>query len=102
MAKKPDSTSKPAAPLKRAVKPAAKTKTTGKATKAPVGKAKRAVKPPAPVEPPYTRHDVALRAYFIAEKRCAHGLAGNEHQDWLEAERQLAAEYAKPKRTKKA
>jgi hypothetical protein len=40
----------------------------------------------------FTNDDVALRAYFIAEKRNANGLPGDTHQDWLEAERQLMAE----------
>lgn len=42
--------------------------------------------------------DIALRAYFIAEKRRSQGVHGNEHQDWLEAERQLLAEKKKPKK----
>jgi len=37
---------------------------------------------------------VALRAYFIAEKRHADGIPGEEVGDWLEAERQLLAERA--------
>jgi hypothetical protein len=45
--------------------------------------------------------DIALRAYFIAEKRHADGLPGDEHQDWVEAERQLRAEAAKPAKAKK-
>ena len=54
----------------------------------------------------FTADDIALRAYFIAEKRQTQGLPGDEHQDWVEAERQLAAEAGKkaaPKpRAKKA
>jgi hypothetical protein len=42
-----------------------------------------------------------LRAYFISEKRRNLGLPGNEHHDWLEAERQLAAESKGTKKTKK-
>ncbi len=37
------------------------------------------------------QQEIALRAYFIAEKRRALSLPGDEHQDWLEAERQLLA-----------
>jgi hypothetical protein len=48
-----------------------------------------------------SREEIALRAYFIAEKRQRDGLPGNEHLDWLEAERQLQAER-KPKRKKAA
>lgn len=43
-------------------------------------------------KPPYSQEDVALRAYFIAERRQAAALPGDSHQDWIEAERQLAAE----------
>ena len=125
MAKKTDSTTKPtvaatpapakppaaapakpvtAAPEKSPAKAAVKKKPTAKAVKAPVGKkakpaSKKSVKPAAAA---YTREDVALRAYFIAEKRFAQGLPGSEHQDWLEAERQLAAENGKPKKARKA
>ena len=42
----------------------------------------------------FTHEDVALRAYFIAEKRRANGVAGSEHSDWVEAESQLRAERA--------
>lgn len=100
--------STPAAAAKRAVKPAAKAKkTVAKTPKAAASvKAKRTTKPKAPaapILPAYSREDVALRAYFISEKRRAHGLHGDEHQDWVEAERQLVAESAKPaKKAKKA
>ncbi|MBU3664746.1 MAG: DUF2934 domain-containing protein [Chthoniobacterales bacterium] len=36
-----------------------------------------------------TNHDIAVRAYFIAEKRRELGLPGDAESDWLEAERQL-------------
>jgi len=39
-----------------------------------------------------SRDDVALRAYFIAEKRHQQGIYGDSAHDWLEAERQLIAE----------
>lgn len=48
-----------------------------------------------------SREEIALRAYFIAEKRNRDGLPGNEHLDWLEAERQLQAER-KPRRKQAA
>lgn len=35
---------------------------------------------------------IALRAYFIAEKREQAGIPGDSLSDWLEAERQLVAE----------
>ena len=106
MAKKTDSTKKPAvsaAPAARvtpAVKAAPKPKLAGKTRAASAGKK---AKPTARVATPaYTREDIALRAYFISEKRRANGVHGDEHQDWLEAERQLAAESARPARSKKA
>jgi hypothetical protein len=40
----------------------------------------------------FTQDDIALRAYFIAEKRQKDGLQGDAHSDWIEAERQLRAE----------
>lgn len=43
----------------------------------------------------FTADDVALRAYFIAEKRLQTGDPGTPEGDWLEAERQLIAELAK-------
>ncbi len=98
MAKKNDSKSKPAVPAKRAVKPAAKNKTTTAKPKP----AAKATKPKVPKPPAYTQDDIALRAYFISEKRRAHGLPGNEDHDWVEAERQLAAESKRPKKTAKA
>jgi hypothetical protein len=42
----------------------------------------------------FTASDVALRAYFLSEKRRMNGLPGDEHQDWIEAERQLREENA--------
>ena len=38
--------------------------------------------------------DIALRAYFIAEKRQQLGLPGDSLGDWIEAERQLLGERA--------
>ena len=39
-----------------------------------------------------TSDDIALRAYYITEKRQKLGLTGDSASDWLEAERQLKAE----------
>ena len=36
-----------------------------------------------------TSEDVAVRAYFIGERRRHLGLPGNPESDWLEAERQV-------------
>ena len=38
--------------------------------------------------------EIQLRAYFLAEKRLQHGLAGDSAHDWLEAKRQLLEEAA--------
>ncbi len=52
--------------------------------------------------PSFSREDVALRAYFIAENRQKHGLPGNSATDWIEAERQLAEGTKKPTRKRTA
>ena len=95
MAKKTETKTKAAAPAKKAAKPAAKKKPAAAKAK-PVAKATK------PAAPAYTQDDVALRAYFIAEKRRTEGLPGDEHGDWVEAERQLAQESTKKKKAKKA
>jgi hypothetical protein len=38
---------------------------------------------------------VALRAYFIGERRRTLGIEGDETSDWVAAERELLAEYKK-------
>ncbi len=53
-------------------------------------------------KPKMVRHeDIALRAYFISEKRRNAGIAGDSHQDWLEAERQIFAETRKKRKSPK-
>ena len=81
-------------PTKNTTKKTAPTATVKKpASKKPAAPTKKAAA--------YTQDDVALRAYFIAEKRQRLGLHGDSHSDWIEAERQLAAENgAKPKAKK--
>lgn len=37
-------------------------------------------------------HEIALRAYFISERRQRMGWPGDPHSDWIEAENQLKAE----------
>ena len=96
-AAKPAAASKPVAAAKRAVK-AAPVKTKA----APKARAKAAPRTAKPKAAAYTRDDVALRAYFIAEKRVYLNLPGDEHQDWVEAERQLAAESKALRKTVKA
>lgn len=104
MGKKTEST-KPAATSARAAKPAAKkaakpaavakkTEPTASVSAPPAAKkpAKNTLKKTAASKVAYSADDIALRAYFIAEKRHQKGLPGNPHQDWLEAEHQLRAE----------
>jgi len=46
-----------------------------------------------PIMPCECSHDsIALRAYFISERRRELGWDGSEQTDWLEAEKQLLAE----------
>ncbi|MFZ4777159.1 MAG: hypothetical protein ACOYM3_17455 [Terrimicrobiaceae bacterium] len=44
-----------------------------------------------------SNEDIALRAYFIAERREKMGWLGDSTGDWVEAERQLKAEAARKK-----
>ena len=107
MAKKTETNPKPVTPAKRAAKPAVAKEKTAKPA-APKAKTPKAAKPKtpaapkAPAAPTFTTDDIALRAYFIGENRRAQGLHGDEHQDWVEAERQLIAESAEKKKLKKA
>lgn len=52
------------------------------------------------------QEEIALRAYFLSEKRWKEGKQGEQHDDWLEAVRQLSEEKSaepnpksKPKRS---
>ena len=86
--------SKPAAAPAPATKAAAPKKKA--AAKKPASKAKKAaVAKVIAAKTVITTEDIALRAYFIAEKRQKAGLPGDAHQDWVEAERQLFAEGKK-------
>jgi len=40
----------------------------------------------------FSHDSIALRAYFISERRRELGKAGNEIDDWLEAEKQFLSE----------
>lgn len=110
MGKKTNKT-KTAAPVKRAAKtkPAAENVTTPEPARAKPKTAARpaAAKPTARKnsrKPGFSQRDIALRAYFIAERRMASGLHGDPHQDWIEAERQLSSEAGSTatKKVKKA
>lgn len=98
----PKSTKKPAA---KAVK-----KASPKSKNAAPAKKKAAVRKAAPARPAtrrtvskttapvtvsitVTREDIALRAYYIAERRRHLGISGDPHNDWLEAERQLLRRF---------
>ena len=48
-----------------------------------------------PKETLISNEDIALRAYFIAERRQKMGWHGDSTSDWVEAERQIRAEAAK-------
>jgi hypothetical protein len=39
-----------------------------------------------------THEQVQLRAYFISEQRRLNGISGDEHSDWLRAEKELREE----------
>jgi hypothetical protein len=43
-------------------------------------------------QPAPTFEQVQLRAYFISEQRRGFGLPGNEHSDWVRAEKELGEE----------
>ena len=99
MAKKPKNAIQPEpAPLTAAKKPA-KPKAAKKAepTTPRTQVKETAVTKPGSSKVKITAADVALRAYFIAEKRYKLGIPGDSTSDWVEAERQLKAEAsAKP------
>jgi len=83
----PKKTAATAAPKSRvATKPKAATRTAGAAATA------KPVKKKAVQQPVIKTEDIALRAYFIAEKRQQLGLPGDSLGDWVEAERQLLGE----------
>ncbi|HEY2343703.1 MAG TPA: DUF2934 domain-containing protein [Chthoniobacteraceae bacterium] len=79
---------------KRAAKAPAK-KIAAQKTKTPPPKAPMRKVTPSAAKPktrkakPIKQEDIALRAYFISEKRRREGLPGDARQDWIEAEREL-------------
>ena len=69
---------------------------------APAAPKKSAAKPKVAGEgAAVSSNDIALRAYFIAENRRLQGFPGDESQDWLEAERQIAAERGSTQKSSK-
>jgi len=94
MRKKTDTTKKATAASLRPAKPAPTAKAKAGGTKPP-----RVLKTPPLVKLVLSTAEIATRAYFIAENRHREARPGDEHQDWLEAERQLRAApaAAKPK-----
>ncbi len=89
---------KPAAKPAAAKQPATNEQTVAKLSKA---KPKISAKTVAAKAPSLTQEEIALRAYYLGEKRRHFGLPGDESHDWIEAERQLLAE-TKPMRKKAA
>jgi hypothetical protein len=79
---------RPAA-VESAVKPKARK---AAAPKAETAKAIATVTPGLPPGSQLAPEVVALRAYFISERRKAEGREGDSMSDWLEAERQLLTE----------
>lgn len=82
----------------KAVKPkkADPAKAVKKSAKSAVPKAAAAGSRPVKAKLPLaiSHDDIALRAYFIAERRNFFGAPGDASSDWIEAERQLRAEAA--------
>jgi hypothetical protein len=89
----------PAAPIAAPAKAAAPIKTAVKkpVAKKPAPKKKKVASKAASI----TTEDISLRAYFISEHRHKHGLHGDSHSDWVEAERQLKSEARKAAAAKK-
>jgi DsbC/DsbD-like thiol-disulfide interchange protein len=77
-----------------AKKPAKATKAAPKASTPSTRIKVTAVTKPVAAAAGITPADIALRAYFIAEKRQKLGIPGDSTSDWVEAERQLKAEAA--------
>lgn len=97
-------TAKTPTPAKRTAKPsAAKPRALEKKTAVRAKTSNGAAAPKGISKAPgFTSDDIAMRAYFIAEKRRQHGLLGDESGDWLEAERQLRYESEPPKKARRA
>jgi hypothetical protein len=79
----------PPPPISGVTKPATKAKPASK----PKAAARAGGRTTAPKKNGFTQDDVALRAYFIAQRRHAEGRPGNPESDWLEAERELRTEH---------
>ena len=78
------------APKRRtATKPKAAVRTV-ESKPAPAKRTKKKTAEPAVIR----NDDIALRAYFIAERRQQLGQPGDSLGDWIEAERQLRSERA--------
>jgi hypothetical protein len=104
MPKKTDSTKSTVANGKSAFKPAAKGIAAQPSVSASVPALKKpAAKKAAPKKTaPVSTDEIALLAYFISEKRRKAGIPGDEHQDWIEAERQLRTGGAEKKSAPKS
>lgn len=79
--------------LAKVEEPPQKPKKTAARKSAPTSRTKAESSPaPAVAKRVPTTEEIALRAYFLSEKRQTEGLPGSSEGDWLEAERQLLAE----------
>jgi hypothetical protein len=85
----PPKASTKARPAQAVAKPAKAAPAAAKAAVKPIKLTSSRKKAPART---ITYDDIALRAYLIAEHRQNHGIWGEPHLDWIEAERQLQAE----------
>jgi hypothetical protein len=96
-AKSAKSATKPAAAKAPAKKAAAAPKSASKPAKpAPVPSAAPA-KAAKPAQQTISRDEIALRAYYIGERRQMMGWPGDSSSDWIEAEAQLVAELKRRK-----
>lgn len=86
---------KPAAakPARAAAKPVKAAPTATKTAAKPIKLTSSRKKAAAPAAPRViTYEEINVRAYLISEHRRNHGIWGEPHLDWIEAERQLQAE----------
>ena len=87
--------------LVKAISPAAAPDATGavelKEAKRKTRKPKAVSLKKSPGATAISSEDIALRAYFIAERRHKMGWQGDSTGDWVEAERQLKVEAARKK-----
>jgi hypothetical protein len=101
---KPAKTAKSAKPATKAAaakapakKAAAAPKSASKPAKPAPAPATAPAKAAKPAQPTVSRDEIALRAYYIGERRQMMGWPGDSSSDWIEAEAQLLAELKRRK-----